>query len=155
MAFRLREDARTWFKTLRDRERGLQIDFDSYYFCFIAGIAAKQKKDIAPSDATDILDYFPEHYRHRARHMVTLFLARELELLGVSMSEKKTMHAQISRLIRPDSPSFLSDEGMREFNRYANAGFEVLADWFDDRPRRLETFLRGFKARLDQLLDGK
>ena len=153
MAFRLREDARTWFKGLRDRG-GFAIDFDSYYFCFIAGIAAKRKKEVAAADATDIIDYFPERYRDRARHMVALFLARELELLGVSISEKKTVHAQISRLIRPDSPSYLSDEGMREFNRYANAGFEVLADWFEDRPRRLETFLRGFKQQLDQLVAG-
>lgn len=150
MAFRLREDARTWFKSLR--EHGFGIDFDAYYFCFMAGIAARQKKDAQESDTAELLDYFPERYRDRARHMVALFLAREMELLGVSISEKKTVHAQISRLIRPDSPSFLSPEGMKEFNRYANGGFEVLADWFEDRPRRLETFLRGFKTRLDQTL---
>jgi hypothetical protein len=148
--FRLRNDARTWFKAVR--ESGFELDFDSFYFCFIAGVAAKQKKDIATAEAPELVDYFPERYRDRGRLLIALFLAREIQLLGIDISEKKTVHAEVSRLIRPDSPSYLSEDGMREFNRYAHGGFEVLADWFDDRPRRLDTFLRGFKARLDDTL---
>jgi|SRR6185369_10126909 len=152
MPFRLREDARTWFKPLREQRGGFAMDFDSYYFCFIAGIATKQKKEIPQADTAELVDHFPDKYRDRARHMVSLFLARELEILGVSISEKKTVHAQISKLIQPDSTSHLSADGMHEFNRYADGGFEAVATWFEDRPRRLETFLRGFKLKLDETL---
>jgi hypothetical protein len=42
----------------------------------------------------------------------------------------------------------LSDEGVREFNKYSHGGYEVLLDWFDDRPRALETFLRAFHRKV-------
>lgn len=40
----------------------------------------------------------------------------------------------------PDAP-YLSGEGVREFNKYAHGGHEVLLEWFEYRPRSLETFL--------------
>ena len=55
----------------------------------------------------------------------------------------------------PDAPNFLSDEGVREFNKYAHGGYEQLIEWFEDRPRALETFLRSFKRKVDQKLSDK
>ena len=38
---------------------------------------------------------------------------------------------------------------MRELNRYSYGGYEVLSqDWFDDRPRNIETFLPLYKRKL-------
>lgn len=147
--FRIRKDARIWFKELLDVEKSFKVDFDAFYFCFLAGIAAKRKES-APNDETaELVPYFPDRYRHRARLYVSLFLSSELQLLGVTMAEKKTVHAEIGRLVDPSAPSFLSDDGVREFNKYAHGGFEVLLGWFDDRPRTLETFIRSFKQKVD------
>ena len=81
--------------------------------------------------------------------LVALFLASELKELGVSLSEKRDVHAAIARLVTPESTNVLSGEGVREFNKYAHGGYEVLLDWFDDRPRDLPTFLRAFKQKMD------
>ena len=35
---------------------------------------------------------------------------------------------------------------MEEINHYAAGGFDILTDWFDDRPRHLETFLPRLQA---------
>jgi len=86
---------------------------------------------------------------HRAQTLVALFLTKELEQLGVKMEEKRSVHSAIARLVSPESPSHLSDEGMREFNKYAHGEYDVLSERFDDRPRSLETFLRGFKRTID------
>ena len=67
------------------------------------------------------------------------------------MSEKKAVHAAISRLVDPEATNHLSDDGVREFNKYGHGGYEVLLDWFDDRPRSLETFLRAFKKKVDDI----
>ncbi|MDP2398359.1 MAG: hypothetical protein Q8M53_08405 [Burkholderiales bacterium] len=149
MPFRIREDARKWFKDLR--EDGFSTDFDSFYFCFIAGISKSQKRDVPISETGELVDYYPDRYRDRGRLLVSLFLASELRALGVGMTEKKIVHSEISRLVKPDSPSYLSDDGMKEFNKYAFGGFDILIEWFDDRPRNLETFLSGFKSRLDEV----
>lgn len=38
---------------------------------------------------------------------------------------------------------------MREFNKDAHIGFDALTEWFGDRPRSLEAFLRTFKRHID------
>lgn len=146
MDFAIRKDARDWF---RDIKGDLALDFDAFYFCFIAGATAMRKKDAAASETAQLVDNFPGPYRNRGRLLVALFLSRELQLLGVTIAEKKAVHTAIAALVDPGSPNYLSDQGVREFNRYAHGGYEVLLEWFDDRPRSLETFLRTFKLRID------
>ena len=150
MEFRVRKDARDkWFKHIHSRLKApagtpSAPDFDVFYFCFIAGITEKRKKDIPTAETAELVENFPGPYKSRGRLLVSLFLGKELEYLGVPLEEKRTVHAEISRLVQPEAPNYLSDEGVREFNKYAHGGYEVLLDWFDDKPRTLETFLRGF-----------
>jgi hypothetical protein len=147
--FRLRKEALTWFKDLFDRKE-FKINFDAFYFCFLAGVAEGRKATATVDEAPELVEYFPEGYKHhRAQTLVALFLTKELEQLGVKMEEKRSVHSAIAALVSPESPTHLSDDGMREFNKYAHGGFEVLSEWFDDRPRSLETFLRAFKRQLD------
>lgn len=158
MPFRIRKDAKKWFKHIDkdNKEKGFNTDFDILYFCFMAGITARRKTDVAQSEATDMIDYFPDRYTgDRGRLLIALFLARELEELGITMSEKKVVHREISRLISPDSQNYLSSEGLREFNRYVHGGFEVLLDWFNDQPRTLETFLQMYKRKVDVALESQ
>ena len=146
MDFAIRKEARDWFRDIR---RELTIDFDAFYFCFVAGVTAMRKKDVPAAETAALVENFPGPYRNRGRLLVALFLSRELEYLGVAMDEKKTVHAAISKLVEPGAPNFLSDDGVREFNKFAHGGYEVLLDWFEDRPRSLETFLRMFKREID------
>jgi len=85
--------------------------------------------------------------------LVALFLSAELNELGVDMKQRDLVNEEISKLVSPNTQSYLSDLGMREFNKYVYGGFNVLLDWFDDRPRSLETFLLNFKNELDKALN--
>ena len=159
MEFRIRKDARDWFKSIKNdlvvppgTNTQPAPDFDAFYFCFIAGIAEMRKKDATTGETAELVENFPGPYRSRGRLLVGLFLSRELESLGVTLTEKSTIHAQIARLVQPGAPNFLSNEGVREFNKYAHGGYEVLLDWFDDRPRALETFLRVFRQKVGAAL---
>lgn len=153
MAFRLRHEARSWFSALREkRSPGFEIDFDAYYFCFVAGIAANRKMDLPNAETVELVDAFPGKYRSRGKVLIALFLSQELTAAGVEMEEKATVHSLIARLVDPMSPSSLSAEGQVEFNRYAHGGFDVLRDWFIERPRSAQVFARTFKRKLDEAI---
>ena len=151
MPFRLREEARDWFKGVRT---DLEVDFDAYYLCVLAGLATSRKAAELPTAQTaELTDDFPGPYRQNGRMIIALFLTRELKLLGVSYAERTTLHREVQRLVNPLSASHLSDDGMREMNKYAWEGLDVLKEWFEDRPRALETFLPEYKCRIDKAAD--
>lgn len=151
MPFRLRRDARNWF---RDIEPEFDLDFDMYYLCLIAGLGKCRKEDVVLAETTELLDEFPVLYRSRGRLIVSLFLSRELKELGIKLSERLALHTEIQKLVDPLSASHLTETGMKELNRYSFGGFDVLSqDWFDDRPRSIETFLPRYKRKLDAALE--
>ena len=147
--FRIREDARTWFKELREREKSFKTDFDAFYFCFMAGVAARRKRHISTDQTGELVAYFPDRYQSRGKLMIALFLTRELKALGLETRERHSVHRAIAELVGTEGGSHLTDKGVAEFNKYAHAGYDVLLGWFDDKPRTLETFLRTFKRKLD------
>lgn len=159
MDFFIRTDARDWFSDIRDEfSAGPGIrpapDFDAFYFCFIAGIAANRKEKIPQENTAQLIAGFPSIYKNRGNLLISLFLNRELKNGGVEPTERQAVREVLSGLVHPRTPSLLSDHGVREFNKYAFGGFDVLLEWFDDRPKSLETFLRLYKFHIDELLSG-
>ena len=146
--FRISLDARHWFRDLRNQE-AFRIDFDAFYFCFITGITVKRKEMLSSEMTAELVDYFPDNYKARSKLLVSLFLHVELDMLGVSMQDRQDVHSAISKLVAPEARNFLSSDGVREFNKFSHGGYQQLIEWFDDRPRSLETFLQGFKRKLE------
>lgn len=155
LPFRILHDARNWFGLLR-ADGSMEIDFDPYYFCLMAGIAAGRKRTASGEETAELVNYFPGRYRARAKLLIGLFLQQELADLGIRIEERRVVHAQVADLVRQDSPNYLTEKGVKEFNRYAHGGFDVLLDWFDDKPRSIEYFVRAYKQALDgfQLAQG-
>lgn len=152
MDFAVRKDARQWFRDIRHE---LDMDFDIFYFCFVAGATMLKKKEIPASQTDALVDNYPRQYRSRGRLLLGLFLSRELEYFGVSMAQKSAVRTAIAQRVDPMAPNHLTDTGAREFNKYAHGGFEVLLDWFPDRPRALHTFLRTFWSRVRAVNGGE
>ncbi len=144
MGFKLRNDAKRWFKKIRDKkDNSFNVEFDSYYFCLISGLLTEDQTDVLSSDLTEFIDYFPDKYKNKGKVLIGLFLSKELRKMGVSFEEKTQVHSIVSKLIDPQSHNYLSEEGMKQFNRYANAGFDMLSDNID-KPETLEDFLVAF-----------
>ena len=153
MPFRLRKDARKWFKEI---EKGFASDapaFEMFYFCLLAGLTVGKKIEIPTSETTELVDYFPAEYRAKGRIIVALFLARELRAMGIAMHERHPLHSAIAQLADPLSPSHLSDDGVKAMNQYSYGGFEVLTEWFDEKPHSIETFLLLFARNLTNATD--
>jgi hypothetical protein len=51
-----------------------------------------------------------------------------------------------------ESYSLSEKFAMKEFNKCANGGYEVLTEWFAERLRFIDAFLQIFKVKLDQEL---
>ena len=153
--FRVSNDAKVWFRHLR-RNAALQTDFDILYFCFIAGIISNRQRDLTHDETSELTVSFPDSYKAKSRLLVGLFLKAKLDDLGTSLSERAQVHEDISNFVAPDSPNHMSATGVKEFCRYSHGGFEVLRDdWFENEPMKLETFLRKYKIKVDQICIGK
>ena len=157
MDFRIRKKARDWFRDISNEFSALPGAkaaplFDAFYFCFIAGIVANRKTELPMEETDQLVPEFPEAYRSRGALLVALFLKRAIQVQGAMLGERESVHDEISKLVDPGVANMLSDYGVREFNKYSFGGYEVLLEWFDDRPRTLETFLRTFKLKLDEAL---
>jgi hypothetical protein len=139
MVFRLRKEARSFFTEIRNT---YETDFQSYYFCLMAGLAARRKAAAAlTADTVELIDYFPKDFVPTSHLVVALFLRKEIEQYNVSMDERDQVYGIVNRLIDSRAPSCLSDQGFADMNKYAFAGFDILSERFDDKPRSLEMFM--------------
>ena len=145
--FRLRRVASKWFKNI---EKDLPYAFDIYYFCLMAGLSANRKK-IVPTVATvDIVPDFPGDYKDKGPLIISLFISRELEALGINKSERDVLYDSIKKLIDSSASSRLSDLGFNEINKYSFGGFDVITEWFLYPPHTLGTFLIMYKEYIDK-----
>ena len=145
MPFHLPRDAKSWFKEVR---KDMEIDFDVYNMCLLAGLKAGIKRDMKLELTTELVDNFPGGFRDHQREIIALFLATELKKAGLDESDRVKVHEFVGRLIDPYTPSGLSTEGQREMNKYCWGGFEVISEWFVEKPHHLEAFLPRLVERL-------
>ncbi|MGD2183296.1 hypothetical protein [Lusitaniella coriacea] len=142
MGFQLRKDARRWF---RDIEKHYPTLFDLYYFCLVAGFASGQRNiDISNDEIDDFIEYFPGEFRSRGKLLVGTLIDTELRHLAINVEDRDEVYREVKKIVDPNSPSYLSSEGMKRMNAYAHGGFDVLCEHFSDRPRSIETFIRKY-----------
>lgn len=148
MPFRLRHDTRDWFKQISNE---FDIRFDMYYLCLMAGLAYRRKEDIPTAETTELVNEFPQdgNYNTRKHTIIGLFLSRELQEMGIKMEDRSAMHDLVHRLVDPSAPNHLSDEGMKQMNRYAYGGFDAIRDYFQSQPQSLDAFLKRYKILID------
>ena len=109
MPFFLRNDARNWFRSVKD---DFDLAFDMYYLCLIPGLSQGEKRNLPNDKTSELVSNFPGAYQSRGRLIVSLFLSRELEELAVDFSNREELHKQVSGLVDSLSPSRLSAEGI-------------------------------------------
>jgi len=150
MSFMLRKDARKWFEKVREKAPW-KTDFDSYYFCLMAGLGSGKKSTIPAAELAELIDYFPEDFKKHQNIIIALFLKVEIRKDGIGVKERSAVNEAIRKRVRVRSETGLSSKGMSELNRYAHAGFEIIRDWFGDRPYELETFISIYTKNIAKL----
>ena len=151
MDFQLRKDARRWFRDIYDPKRYLL--FDLYYFCLMAGFASgRRNTEINSDDVDGFVGYFPGDFQFRGRLLVGALIHTELCRLVIDLDERDDVYGRVAELVDPNSPSYMSNDGVRLMNQYAHGGFDALCEYFgDDRPKSVETFIRKYFRCLSDL----
>jgi len=151
MDFRIRKDARAWFKGLDSVIGTSAKGFEYYYFCLCAGLMSGNKLSVAASECDALIDHYPTEYKAKGRILVACMISKELETLGIDVAERSRVHETIRTLVDPHALSNLSDYGMEQMNGYAAGGFEVLSEGISEPPRVLPTFLIEYTQLLAEL----
>jgi hypothetical protein len=144
--FQLSREAEKWFSDVR---QPYSTKFDLYYLCLMAGLASGRKEE--PADAGDLIEYYPREFKHVGLLLVGLLINAELRASGIDLSERDAVYRVIGELVDSGSQSNLKDEGVKAMNKYAQGGFAALEEYFDDRPRAVETFVRKYSKCLEDL----
>ncbi len=149
MDFQLRKDARQWFKDISAHYPTL---FDFYYLCLMVGFASGRRNPrITPEEVDSLVENFPGDFRDRGRRLVGLLIHAELAFRGIDLDERDAVYGRVAALVDPNSPSDLSNEGIKIMNQYAHGGFDVLWENLRDRPTSIETFIRKYARCLSDL----
>ncbi|WP_461451637.1 hypothetical protein [Mucilaginibacter sp.] len=152
MAFRISNTARHWFRHLKGKP-GTEIDFDFFYFCFIAGIATEKKDPLPNSETTELIQNFPKDYAPQRNLIIALFLKAELKDMGIDLNERKALNKELSGLLDPNTVTRLSDEGLKLLNYYSHGGFLKIQERIPEEPRNLDAFLISYYEFLNPYLE--
>jgi hypothetical protein len=142
MHFRVRQDAESWFKHVKDAKQ-MKTMFDRYYLCFVLGIASGRKS--TPEEkcdkVSDIVDYFVTEYRPYQRLIIGLLVRAELTRCGIAVNEKTDVTNFLMEYVDPSSPTQMTDAAMVKMNEYASGGFDYLTEKITVQPYSIEDLL--------------
>lgn len=155
MAFQIRKDARKWFQAICPSSY-YPLIFDAYYLCLMVGFASGRRNPEIHSDRVDgFVDHFPGDFQFRRQLLVGLLVNAELQRLKIDLQDREDVYREIHNIVEPDSPSYLSNEGMMRMNVYVHGGFEILCESLGDPPKSVEVFVRRYFRLLSDLREAK
>jgi hypothetical protein len=140
-------NARPYFKLVDDAKAGApRFDsmFDKYYLCLMVGLDARRLGADEDLEADKFYDAYPVEYQGQADLIAGLLIDAELDRQGISSEDRSAIERQMLILLNPQSPTKLSDEGVKLLNRYAAAGFKIIRDQVII-PNSLEDFLIAYR----------
>ena len=65
MPFLLRDEAREWFRYVKD---DFDLNFDMYYLCLLPGLSQGEKQTLPGDKTSELVDNFPGSYQSRGPH---------------------------------------------------------------------------------------
>ena len=153
--FRLRQDAEEWMSNIAS-SHPISSKFDLFYLCLLVGFASGRMSDPREDgrNAPEFIRIFIEDYKPSQHLIIALLIIVELGRFGISLSEKESVRNCIRQLVKPDSQTGLTDEGINLLNQYASGGFdEIMSNIGNSKPYRTEIFLQNIVKITRKLLD--
>jgi len=139
--FRIKKEARQWFRGIEPEVSKQHPLFDMYYFCLVTGLSKGKKSPLTDRESDELVDYYPGLYAEHRNSLNAWLIAAELRSMAIAMTERTQVHQHIRNLVDPDSPSDLNAAGVKEMNGYAAGGYDLLFDRFSEPPKSLGAFL--------------
>ncbi len=143
MSFRLSQTARDYFRRIDDNSTTGKFEtlWDKYYLCLVSGLVHRRLGQETGTDAEFITSFIAQYFDQRFE-IIAAFVAAEMARKDIPVEEKEIRRLMVD-LLNPNSPTYLTDEGHRLMNRYAEGGFEVIRDAIPD-PFEFDLFMKEF-----------
>jgi len=139
MGFNMSNDAKRYFNKLNESKHGkLETQFDFYYLCLLAGF-----RYMTPSNykGEEFIDQFPRSFVSQREQIIGLLIATQINKDNIDIENRARLERLMLALVKPDSPSRLSNDGERLMNQYAENGFQRIINEIPTPPNNLDTFL--------------
>jgi len=143
MSFVFPRNARGYFRAVDEGRAGApRFDsmFDEYYLCLMLGLDARRLGSDEDLESEKFYDTYPKEFQSQADIIAGLLIDAELDRQGINSEDRASIEREMVRLLDPQSPVKLSDDGIRLLNQYAAAGFKMIRDQII-APHSLEDFL--------------
>lgn len=141
MAFRIGHDCDKWFRHLKS-ENVFNTQFDRYYLCLVAGLAAGRTAQLGPS--TEFVNYFVEDYKGAQLSLLAMLIYAEAVRFGVSVTDRDAARGFLNDYLDPNDPSRLSAKGFSRLNEYAAGGFVFIREQFSEEPHMFLPFIERY-----------
>jgi hypothetical protein len=143
MGFQLPKESRDYFKhVIKRSDGGARFDtlFDQYYFCLMIGLDRKVLSSEDELEPDRFIERYPGDYQPQADIIAGLLINAELARKGIEKNDRASIEQEMLRILDHQSPSRLSEEGMKLLNLYAVDGFKFIREEISP-PQSLEEFL--------------
>jgi len=139
MGFNMSKEAKRYFNRLTGSKHGkLKTQFDFYYLCLIAGF---KNETFSKCKGEKFVDEFPSDFLMQREQIIGLLIATEINRNKIDMENRERIERLMLKLVKPDSPTQLSNDGESLMNDYAENGFRRILEEIPSPPTNLDTFL--------------
>jgi hypothetical protein len=132
MSFRLLHTAKTYFKNCSQGE--YSTDWDSYYLCFMIGIAANRRASATNNNSNVFLSRFIEPYNSAKSVFICLLTHADLIKMGDELKDREAVRQSIEKIIDPDAQTHLSEYAVDLMNEFAAGGYEHINETLPTQP---------------------
>ncbi len=146
MGFSMSNDAKKYLNKLEESKHGkFKVQFDFYYLCLIAGLL---NETTSGCKGEKFIDDFPGIYVMQREQIIGLLIATQISRDKVDIQNRERIERLMLKLVKPDSPTRLSEEGETLMNQYAENGFKRIVEKIPTPPNNLDTFLVSYCERI-------
>lgn len=146
--FILPKNCRKYFQNIFDPKNKdgtkLNLYFDEYYFCLLAGLSCGKYDSEPELDSTSQMDEYPAEYEECRDYVAGLLIATEAELIGIPQTDAVGLERLMVTYIDSTSKTRLNGNAKRRLNQYASRGMGLIREKLGGTPYKLEMFLLDF-----------
>lgn len=146
MSFKLSDEARAYFRGIETGSTTGKFPrlWDQYYLLFMVG-ALKRELGDEPEGEVFINEFIAEYHGQRYE-ILGMLVGAEIERAGVPWDNEGEIREVMLSLLKPGTATLLTDQGAKQMNRYAQGGYEIVAEEIPE-PRQLDDFLQEYHRR--------
>lgn len=146
MGFKLSDSARKYFRKIETQSTTGKFPhlWDKYYLCFMVGALEETLGNEPEGD--EFISEFISEYHDQRYEILGMLVSAEINRTSIPWDDEDKIREIMLDLLNPANTNLLTQDGERLMNKYAQGGYEVMAEEIPE-PRQLDDFLQEYHRR--------